>query len=169
MDSLTHKWLNKSRDRFKDSTAIYFAPDIPREKFDVLSKFSKNLSYQDALILIDDTVFGGSKDGVIISKNIFFSHGILEDSGKSVHVSSELEIHIKPKLLTNEMFIDNNIFYDFSQFKREEIVFLVGLMQEICSWKKNKPSTKTSNLLTDCRSCGAPLNYSTCDYCGQIN
>ncbi len=171
MNTETHKWLNKSRDRLNslpvdnEDSNVYFAPDIPREKFDVLSKFSENVSYQDTLILIDDTFFGGSKDGVIMTKNIFFSHGMFEDSGKNVQASSELVIHRNSK----EIFIDNNSFYAFGIVEGEEVVFLVELMQEICSWKKIRPSVKTSKLPTDCRSCGASLNSNTCDYCGRTN
>ena len=130
MNTATHNWLKKCRDRLdslpidNEDSAVYFAPDIPRNKFDALSYHSEDVSYQDVLILVDDTFFGGSKDGIILTKNTFFSHTMFEDSGKGVQTNPNLLIHRDSK----EIFIDNEKFYAFGVVEGEEVVILVDFM-----------------------------------------
>lgn len=49
-------------------TRIYCAPDIPLKKLSAaLSNYGQDLSPDDVVVLIDNTVFGGGKEGVLLT------------------------------------------------------------------------------------------------------
>lgn len=60
--------------------AICIAPDIPRKKLlNALSSYGSWLKPEDVVVLIDDTAFGGAKDGVIITKESMCIKEIFQD------------------------------------------------------------------------------------------
>ncbi len=57
------------------SDKIYFAPDIPRRKaVNAIKSYAGGLSPHDILILIDNSVFGGAKSGMLITANKVYFH-----------------------------------------------------------------------------------------------
>ena len=51
------------------STRIFFAPNIPTNKLDgAMARYGLGLDRSDVVILIDDTVFGGAKEGALITR-----------------------------------------------------------------------------------------------------
>ncbi len=48
---------------------VFVAPNIPRKKLQgALDSYGKRLQAQDVVVLIDDTVFGGAREGVLITE-----------------------------------------------------------------------------------------------------
>ncbi len=48
---------------------IYLAPSIPHEKlYAAIGSYGQGLRAEDVVVLIDDTVFGGAKDGVLVTE-----------------------------------------------------------------------------------------------------
>ncbi len=48
---------------------VFFAPNIPRKKLQgALDSYGERLRAQDVVVLIDDTVFGGAREGVLITE-----------------------------------------------------------------------------------------------------
>lgn len=71
-----HSILN---DHFQwDFDDVYVKPNIPTKKIIGALSYS-NVKPDDVLILIDDTVFGGAKDGMIITIKGIFSHETFEE------------------------------------------------------------------------------------------
>jgi hypothetical protein len=48
---------------------VFVAPQIPRKKLlGALGSYGEGLRAQDVVVLIDDTVFGGAREGVLITE-----------------------------------------------------------------------------------------------------
>lgn len=63
-----------------DTSKIFAKGDIPQKKIaNVLASYAKNINRDDIMILVDDTVFGGAKDGIILAKQGLFCHTSFED------------------------------------------------------------------------------------------
>ena len=61
-------------------TKIFFAPDIPDKKLhNAISAYASGLPPKEALFLIDDTIWGGAKEGIILSKDKLFLHELATD------------------------------------------------------------------------------------------
>ena len=64
---------------FGDSK-LFFYPSIPEEKLSsAIAAYAKNESSSDALVLLDETVFGSGKDGLLLTRNGLFSHELFSD------------------------------------------------------------------------------------------
>lgn len=51
------------------SSRIFFAPDIPKNKLEgAMARYGHGLDWSDVVVLIDDTIFGGAKEGGLITQ-----------------------------------------------------------------------------------------------------
>ncbi len=58
---------------------IFFAPYIPASKLaNAIKTFARGVSESEALVLLDDTVFGSGKDGILITAKTVYLHEMLE-------------------------------------------------------------------------------------------
>lgn len=63
-----------------DTSKIFCKGHIPEKKMaNVLGSYAKNIKREDILILVDDTVFGGAKDGLILARQGLFLNKPFED------------------------------------------------------------------------------------------
>lgn len=70
--------VEKYKDKIRDG-CVYFAPNIPVDKQKrVLESYAEEAVFEEILILIDDTLFGGAKDGVTITDHKIYTHSLLE-------------------------------------------------------------------------------------------
>jgi hypothetical protein len=66
-------YLRLSGARVMDSEKIFFFPNIPAKKLDgAMRSIGHLVKSQDILIVIDDTVFGGAKEGVFITNSTIY-------------------------------------------------------------------------------------------------
>lgn len=66
-------YLRLSGVRAMASEKIFFFPNIPAKKLDgAMRSFDHLVKPQDMLVVIDDTVFGGSKEGVFITNSAIY-------------------------------------------------------------------------------------------------
>jgi len=59
-----------------NADCFYIKPNIPKSKLiNAINSFCPNLSPSDILIIVDDTVFGSAKNGVVITNDGIYAKG----------------------------------------------------------------------------------------------
>ena len=73
------------------SDKIFLAPNIPPRKVDgVLSSYGYGLQPSDILVIVDNTVFGSAKDGLLVSREgVRFRENALSESGNYLFADLE--------------------------------------------------------------------------------
>lgn len=67
------QYLAKNFSNFAGFDRIYLAPDIPLKKLSgALESYGEDTGASDVVVLIDDTVFGGGGDGILVTENALF-------------------------------------------------------------------------------------------------
>lgn len=127
---------------------IFFSPDIPRKKLDnARSKFITRS--EEVLVLVDDTLFGSSKDGLAITEKYLYAKQAME-LAKSVKISSIRNVSGQSNRLGSlDIFINGNLFVNLSTIDKADhnfIIDLISLAQKSAKalepTSKNKPSSK---------------------------
>nr|WP_315232903.1 J domain-containing protein [uncultured Albidiferax sp.] len=74
------QYLAENFSNFAGFDRIYLAPDIPLKKLSgALEGYGVDLDASDVVALIDDTVFGGGGDGVLVTENALFLKSLGSD------------------------------------------------------------------------------------------
>lgn len=164
------------RSRIVDA-AIFFRPNIPRRKtLGAISAYAHGVPEDDILVLVDNTVFGGAGDGLIITPTIFAAHDIAEPAVR-VPISEVQEVWLDPGgFAGSKIYVSGNrLLVTLHHPGGSGIAQLVEMMRAIVSG----PATRTDPAkaiqargdATHCRSCGAPLPTAapSCIYCGTAS
>lgn len=123
--------------KLKDDN-IYIAPNIPENKIaNALKSFAKGVNADEPLLLIDETVFGSSKDGLILTKNTIYAKSSFE---KPI----SFELNKITKIDTDSKF-ETILFngYEFAKFTtpdKKARIELIALLKELSQSKSISPS-----------------------------
>ena len=109
---------------------IHINPSFPKQKLKNAIESYANLSKDETpLILIDETVFSSSKEGVLITdKTIYFKNQLEEPD--FFHLQDIEYVTLKKGLFGNKINI-NNVIIEFTQPKKQSIVLIVEILKEI--------------------------------------
>ncbi len=78
MDARVIEIVRNYRARIMDKN-IFFKPNIPDRKLNnVINSYAMGVRPSQALMLIDNTVFGNAKDGALLTPNALYAHNITE-------------------------------------------------------------------------------------------
>ena len=103
---------------------VFFAPDIPPDKLtNALEKYARNLSPDLVLVLVDDTVFGSAKDGMIITPDMLYAHEAFSNP-KRIAMKNISRIHIKWGTLE----INDADFFSFTRPSAQSMELLVQMI-----------------------------------------
>lgn len=59
----------------------YARPNIPRAKFEgAKAGYAPGVAYEDVLLLLDDTLFGGAREGMLVTKEALYARQKFEDA-----------------------------------------------------------------------------------------
>lgn len=103
----------------------YSKPNIPPKKINGALSYA-NVNSEKIFVLIDDTVFGGAKDGIAITNNGIYCHEIYGDS-KFLAWDSIKTITAKGI----GIFADGKLFYKFSIISKKEVLIIANQLNEI--------------------------------------
>lgn len=68
-----------------DYKGMFIYPNIPQKKLhSAINSYAHGVSDTEVLILLDDTVFGGAKEGLLITSNAMYAKGLMESPKKSI-------------------------------------------------------------------------------------
>ena len=74
------QYLAQNFSNFAGFDRIYLAPDIPLKKLSgALESYGEDLDASEVLVPIDDTVFGGGGDGILVTENALFLKSLGSD------------------------------------------------------------------------------------------
>jgi hypothetical protein len=130
-------------DKFK------FFPNIPADKLSVASSCSANIiDPKDVLILIDDTLMGNAKKGLVFTKTHIYSNGSAAEDSYCIPISSITSARMDGR----HLYLNDKAFYSFSRLSKQgqEAVhkFIQSLMED--------PSFPTETYC--CTNCGADVS-----------
>lgn len=104
-----------------DTGRVYVQPNIPEKKIDsAISSYARSVCPSDVVVLGDDTVFGGSKEGFILTAECFYSK-MLGSNPLKCSFKEIKSIFLDKK----EIIINDNIFFSFNIIDRE-------IMENVC-------------------------------------
>lgn len=74
------QYLDKNFSNFAGFDRIYLASDIPLKKLSgALASYGEDLDASDVVVLIDDSIFGGGGDGVLVTEDALFLKSLGSD------------------------------------------------------------------------------------------
>ena len=107
---------------------IFLAPHIPVEKLDnALESYAPEVKADDVILLVDDTVWGGAKEGMIVTQNKLFSKTLMASP-----VTAELSPRIKIQNTSKAILIDGEEFCTLYMLDRGSLKKLVVAIREMC-------------------------------------
>ncbi len=130
--------LKKYRNTFTSTNnSIYYAPDIPPRKANNAISYTNGISPDDILVLIDDTVFGSAKDGVLITEKSIYYHGTL-GKGNYCNISDIENVDYKKEFCEHIYIINNNlkIKVNSSTIPKEKSGMLVDMLLELAAKRR---------------------------------
>lgn len=116
-----------------DTSKIFGKGDIPQKKIaNVLESYAKNINRDDIMILVDDTVFGGAKDGLILAKQGLFCHTSFEKP-RFIEINKINKIASEGR----DIYINGEKFGRLDILDKKSIPQLCALLMEIASVLRN--------------------------------
>lgn len=114
----------------RDDT-VYLAPNIPTHKLNnALNAYADTkVSPEQVILLIDDTVFGSAKDGLLLTTTDLY---IKEGFGKSrtIALNKINSIVLKPEFLTNPIHINAQPFVQLAQPSKSTLKALCEILSD---------------------------------------
>lgn len=130
-------------DRFKNANLdnIYIKPNIPLDKaINAIKSYARELSYDDIIILVDDTVFGNCKVGIAISNDFFISKEIFLDRN-IFNLNDISDIYVE-SFVNSAIFIDDKKVITLSQPKRNDLQLLFNQVLTYINFKNDDGKNK---------------------------
>ncbi|SHN72595.1 hypothetical protein [Desulfovibrio litoralis] len=146
-------------------TKVFCAPNIPEKKlFNAISTYAPGLSSEEVVLLLDDTVWGGSREGVLLSKDKLFCHELLTDPAKiSISdiqniYSQKSDIYINNQKFISCTLLDKMYSEAFCSFLFELIRVLRGESVTEQFLIEEQPTTATESDQDTARQANEPTN-----------
>lgn len=156
--------------------AIFFRPNIPSRKLGgAIRTYAPGVSGDEVLVLVDNTVFGGAGDGMIITPSCFIGRDIGEAPVR-VEIASVREVRLEEGILSRKIWINGNVMLVTLNCPGQPgVQALVGMMCEIVAGGAGAEpdldplAAPPPTHAADCQSCGAPIppGEAACVYCGR--
>lgn len=104
---------------------IFIAPELDSKKIDkAMSTYAPGVELAEVLVHVDDTLFGGAKEGLIVTRKCLYSKE-LADSPRKVKITSETTFELQNKTLL----VDGSKVFSFSMPEVPEMEKLVRGLQ----------------------------------------
>lgn len=115
--------------RLQRDDTVYLAPNIPTHKLNNALNAYADTSAEQVILLIDDTVFGSAKDGLLLTATDLY---IKEGFGKSrtIALNKINSIALKPEFLTNPIHINGQPFVQLAQPSKSTLKALCEVLSD---------------------------------------
>ena len=109
---------------------VYIHPLIPRSKTsNAISAYCYDISHDDILVIVDDTVFGSSKNGLVITKDKIYCKGQLEKPA-SFSFSENTLFFVEKKMMSVSVYINNIELINTTQPSYKHIDYLFNKLND---------------------------------------
>ena len=124
MGSNLQEIMNKYN--FGDSP-LFFSPKIPENKLkNAIAAYAQTESCNDVILLLDDTVFGGAKDGLLLTRKGLYLHEIFSEA-LFIKLEDIDEIWVKNK----DIYVNKTKSFTCNIFSKQHISMLSSLLSEL--------------------------------------
>lgn len=160
-----------------NDSKIWFAPNIPSSKLQgALRAYAPAVSPGEVLMLVDNTIWGGCSDGMLITRERLYAHD-MTDSPRIMPIAEVKMVNVVGSFAP-ELFVNGNKFVTFNCIdihKESNHVKICLLVSELASNSdasevRPPPSPKVASVsaLQACPGCGAGVQgLAVCSYCGR--
>jgi len=125
---------------------IFFNPDIPPKKLNNALNTYANLEKNEIpLVLIDDTVFGSAKAGLLLTnKTLYVKDGT--SNPFSCPIEDINSISFKNYLVMDKLIINKMLEIDFTQPSKKGLKLFTAMLTEICGLENKEKETSWANI-----------------------
>jgi hypothetical protein len=125
------KFSESAHARIEDGS-IFFPPKIPEKKLrNATASFAPNIQLSDVLLLIDTTVWGSAKDGLLMTSNELF----VKDLGlepRSILLRDISSVALKQGKVTLTLVVNGEDIFQAGGVGKDAMVTFVELLQDLC-------------------------------------
>jgi len=157
---------------------FFLFEEIPPEKLKNARRSYASLMGDDeaVIFLFDDTLFGSSKEGFLLTTNCLYSKNFAE-KGSSVKIENISNITLDHGKLSSNIVVQTTVglkmeFQVTQAPGRDEKTALIRVLNKTAELLKGQTSTSsTGSGPLQCRGCGSAVNVRavSCEYCGTAN
>lgn len=160
----------------KDSK-IWFAPNIPANKLQgALRSYAQAVPPGEVLMLVDNTIWGGCGDGMLITRDRLYAHD-MASSAKTIGIAEIKTANVvgafAPELIINgSKFVTFNCIDIHGESNHVKICLLVTELGSAAPQPvvaaPALPSVGMVSEVQECPGCGATVRgLAVCSYCGR--
>lgn len=169
VEQIVQQWQERIAD-----DAIFFRPNIPQRKLvGAITTYAPGITMDEILVLVDNTVFGGAGDGMLITPTLFIGRDMGELPVR-VEIAEVSEVRLEDGFLGRKIFVNGGRLLATLNCPGEPgTLQLVAMMRAMCARGAaavdEDPLAAATILAHDCQSCGAPIppTEGACSYCGR--
>lgn len=120
---------------------IFFNPNIPNKKLNNAIKSYANINNETVLCLIDDTVFGSAKVGLILTDRAIYMKDSIEKNKLFCPLKNIKNVLFKNLFLSKRLIFNQTMQIDFTQPSKKSISLFAKMIQNICGISEEKNNT----------------------------
>jgi len=164
----------RHRAGIKDSK-IWFASNISANKLQgALRSYAPAALPGEVLMLLDNTLWGGCADGMLITGNRLYAHDIA-GSSQTLQVSEIRNASLVQEVFTKDLYINGSKFVEINMVDAANYAKVCLLIAELGSGASPSvtaapalPSVGMVSEVQECPGCGATVRgLAVCSYCGR--
>ena len=158
-----------------DIKTLFLFEQIPAKKLqNVIRSYAPSMSADEiAILLHDDTVWGSSKEGFLLTNTHLYSKGMLE-KGYHTKISEINNITITHEKTSSTILVNADIVTFKIQVllpNKNDKTIIFRVLDEMVKFLQGSPLRKAENSQAkplQCKGCGATTDgrFVTCEYCG---
>jgi len=123
---------------------VFLAPNIPAKKLSrALATYAHGVKPDDVILLIDDTLFGGAKEGLLVTADHIYGHDIAEEPVLATLATAH-NIHISPAVLCRKFMVNGDVFIELSQPEKNIDDELVAFLKALQAAAAGAPEVRTT-------------------------
>lgn len=134
---------------WKKLEKIYFKPNIPLKKSqNAIKSYAHNVKHDEIEILLDDTVFGSAKNGILITNSLIYCKEDFEDF-KIISLEEISFCEVKNGIMSKALYIDNQKIIELTQNSLEDLQKLASVINKFVQMKDTNFSNHSSSYYDD--------------------
>lgn len=138
--SIVEKYKSKISD-----DRIYFSPEIPEKKLNnAIAEFARGESPESVLVLIDDSLFGSAKEGLLLSETSIYIKSLMEKE-KNLLLENVEKVSLNKGLINYSIVINDAFTLESSMASKQSISKFVELLNDFIAGRKKDPDSNDIN------------------------
>jgi hypothetical protein len=121
---------------------VYAKPNIPRAKFDgAKASYAPAVAFGDVLLLVDDTLFGGAREGLLVTKDGLYARQKFEEA-RYIRLEGVRSVDVGP---SNRLMVNGAKFFEGAMVEAPAMDLLATRLNVALKECRATPSSDGSN------------------------